>query len=80
MTLRLARKAETPALNLETRTLTLSQVPPTMMSYLSLNSGDWASMTQLFFDNVSTLLGMLVAVHNMTYFGVPTGIVEKVCI
>ena len=33
--------------------------------------GDWGSLTQLFFDNLSTLLGALFAVQNMAGFGAP---------
>lgn len=35
-------------------------------------------MTQLFFDNASTLLGVLAAVFNMTAFGVPLNIINEV--
>jgi AGZA family xanthine/uracil permease-like MFS transporter len=32
--------------------------------------GDWGTLTQLFFDNLSTLLGALFAIQNMSNFGV----------
>ena len=49
-----------------------------MMSYLSFGPEDWGCMTQLFFDNASTLLGVLGAVFNMTFFGVPLGVINSV--
>lgn len=35
-------------------------------------------MSQLFFDNASTLLGVLGAVFNMTFFGVPIDVINTV--
>ncbi|CAN0457638.1 unnamed protein product, partial [Ascophyllum nodosum] len=35
-------------------------------------------MSQLFFDNTSTLLGVLTVLFNMTFFGVPIGIINEV--
>jgi AGZA family xanthine/uracil permease-like MFS transporter len=32
--------------------------------------GDWGSLTQLFFDNLSTMLGVIFAIQNMAGFGV----------
>ena len=50
-----------------------------MMSYLSFGAPDWGCACQLFFDNASTLLGVLVAVFNMTAFGVPIDVINTVC-
>ncbi|CAN0017419.1 unnamed protein product [Ascophyllum nodosum] len=47
-----------------------------MMSYLSFKSEDLGCMSQLFFDNTSTLLGVLTVLFNMTFFGVPIGIIN----
>lgn len=49
-----------------------------MMSYISAGPEDWGSMTQLFFDNASTLLGVLGALFNMTFFGVPLDVINTV--
>ena len=49
-----------------------------MMSYLSFGAPDWGCTCQLFFDNASTLLGVLVAVFNMTAFGVPIDVINTV--
>ena len=49
-----------------------------MMSYLSLRAADWGCMCQLFFDNASTLLGVLAAIFNMTAFGVPLDVINTV--
>lgn len=49
-----------------------------MLSYLSFKAEDWGCMTQLFFDNASTLLGVLIAVYNMEFFGVPVSIIDEV--
>lgn len=35
-------------------------------------------MTQLFFDNASTLLGVLGAIFSMTGFGVPLDVINEV--
>lgn len=51
-----------------------------MLSYLSFGGVEWGCMTQLFFDNASTLLGVLGAVFNMTFFGVPIDIINEVCL
>ena len=40
--------------------------------------GDWGSLTQLFFDNLSTLLGVLFAVQNMVDFGAPKSLVDDI--
>lgn len=48
------------------------------MRFFSITSGDWGSVTQLFFDNASTLLGVLVAVYSMTSFGVPVDTINQV--
>lgn len=48
-----------------------------MFRYLSFYSQDWGCMTQLFFDNASTLLGVLAAVYNMENFGVPGDIIDE---
>jgi len=37
---------------------------------LSMKGGDWGALTQLFFDNLSTLLGALFAIQAMVNFGV----------
>lgn len=37
---------------------------------LKMTDGDWGTLTQLFFDNLSTLLGALFAIQNMSNFGV----------
>ncbi|CAM9711568.1 unnamed protein product [Ectocarpus sp. 12 AP-2014] len=49
-----------------------------MMSYLSFGGVEWGCMSQLFFDNTSTLLGVLGAIFNMTFFGVPIEIINEV--
>lgn len=49
-----------------------------MMSYLSFGGVEWGCMTQLFFDNASTLLGVLGAIFNMTFFGVPLDVINEV--
>lgn len=49
-----------------------------MTSYLSFRPQDWGCTTQLFFDNASTLLGVLAAVFNMTAFGVPLDVINTV--
>lgn len=51
---------------------------PSMVSYLSFGAPDWGCMCQLFFDNASTLLGVLAAVFNMTAFGVPIDVINEV--
>jgi AGZA family xanthine/uracil permease-like MFS transporter len=33
--------------------------------------GDWGALTQLFFDNLSTLLGAVFAIQSMVTFGAP---------
>lgn len=50
----------------------------TLMSYLSFGAEEWGCCTQLFFYNASTLLGLLAAIFNMTFFGVPVGVINKV--
>ena len=49
-----------------------------MLSYLSFKGEDWGCMTQLFFSNTSTLLGVLAAIFNMTSFGVPASVINEV--
>jgi hypothetical protein len=45
---------------------------------LSHSGGDWGAVTQLFFDNLSTLLGALFAIQNMSVFDVPMEDIENV--
>jgi adenine/guanine/hypoxanthine permease len=45
---------------------------------LVVSPGDWGSLTQLFFDNLSTLLGALFAVQNMENFGVPISAINSI--
>lgn len=40
--------------------------------------GDWGALTQLFFDNLSTLLGALFAIQAMVTFGAPQDEVETI--
>lgn len=49
-----------------------------MMSYLSFGGVEWGCMTQVFFDNASTLLGVLGAIFNMAFFGVPLDVINEV--
>ena len=49
-----------------------------MLSYLSFKGEDWGCMTQLFFDNISILLGVLAVLFNMTSFGVPIDVINEV--
>jgi AGZA family xanthine/uracil permease-like MFS transporter len=35
------------------------------------SGGDWGALTQLFFDNLSTLLGAVFAIQSMETFGAP---------
>lgn len=43
-----------------------------------MSPGDYGSLTQLFFDNLSTLLGALFAIQDMEKFGVPREAIDKV--
>jgi AGZA family xanthine/uracil permease-like MFS transporter len=43
-----------------------------------MTGGDWGSLTQLFFDNLSTLLGALYAIQAMADFGVPTDDINQI--
>ena len=43
-----------------------------------MTPGDWGSLTQLFFDNLSTLLGALFAVQAIATFAVPTDITNEI--
>jgi AGZA family xanthine/uracil permease-like MFS transporter len=43
-----------------------------------MTAGDWGSTSQLFFDNLSTLLGALFAVQGMVNFGVPEETISNV--
>jgi AGZA family xanthine/uracil permease-like MFS transporter len=45
---------------------------------LSMTGGDWGSLSQLFFDNLSTLLGALFAIQSMTNFGVTRSVIDEV--
>jgi AGZA family xanthine/uracil permease-like MFS transporter len=45
---------------------------------LSMTGGDWGSFSQLFFDNLSTLLGALFAIQTMTNFGVSRDVIDNV--
>lgn len=51
-----------------------------MMSYLTFGAVEWGCMSQLFFDNASTLLGVLGALFNMTFFGVPLEAINEVSV
>lgn len=44
---------------------------------LTMTGGDWGSLSQLFFDNLSTLLGALFAIQSMAAFGVPTSLLNE---
>lgn len=41
---------------------------------LTMTGGDWGSLSQLFFDNLSTLLGALFAIQAMSNLFVPVPI------
>lgn len=43
-----------------------------------MTGGDIGATTQLFFDNLSTLLGALFAIQNMSNFGVSRGVIDDV--
>jgi mannose/fructose/N-acetylgalactosamine-specific phosphotransferase system component IIC len=43
-----------------------------------MTPGDWGSLTQLFFDNLSTLLGALFAVQAIGNFAMPTDISNEI--
>ena len=43
-----------------------------------MTGGDFGSLTQLFFDNLSTLLGALFAIQDMVNFGAPLDDINKV--
>jgi adenine/guanine/hypoxanthine permease len=45
--------------------LLLIQGLSTFWNGISMTGGDWGSLTQLFFDNLSTLLGALFALQNL---------------
>ena len=49
-----------------------------IMDAVKMASGDWGCLTQLFFDNLSTLLGALFAIQDMVNFGVPKGDIDQV--
>ena len=49
-----------------------------MMNYLTFGAADWGCMCQLFFHNTSALLGVLIAIFNMTAFGVPIDVINTV--
>lgn len=44
----------------------------------TMTAGDWGALTQLFFDNLSTLLGALFAIQDMANFGAPTEEINNV--
>ena len=44
----------------------------------TMTPGDWGSLTQLFFDNLSTLLGALFAVQAINNFAAPTDITTEI--
>jgi len=43
-----------------------------------MTGGDWGSLGQLFFDNLSTLLGALFAIQNMENFGVSRSVIDDI--
>lgn len=43
-----------------------------------MTPGDWGSLTQLFFDNLSTLLGAVFAIQNIRTFALPTDITPEI--
>jgi AGZA family xanthine/uracil permease-like MFS transporter len=43
-----------------------------------MTGGDWGSLTQLFFDNLSTLLGALFAMQGLITFGVSQSVMDNV--
>lgn len=43
-----------------------------------MTGGDWGCLTQLFFDNLSTLLGALFAIQDMKNFGAPVEDINRV--
>jgi hypothetical protein len=47
-------------------------------AYKTHRGGDWGSLTQLFFDNLSTLLGALYAIQNMINFGAPKDDIDTI--
>lgn len=49
-----------------------------MMSYLTFGAADLGCLSQLFFQNTSALLGVLIAIFNMTAFGVPIDVITTV--
>lgn len=51
---------------------------PSMMSYLTFGAADLGCLSQLFFQNTSSLLGVLIAIFNMTAFGVPIDVITTV--
>lgn len=51
---------------------------PSMMSYLTFGAADLGCLSQLFFQNTSALLGVLIAIFNMTAFGVPIDVITTV--
>eukprot|EP00977_Amphora_coffeiformis_P025298 scaffold19220_cov180-Amphora_coffeaeformis.AAC.3 len=44
----------------------------------TMTGGDWGALTQLFFDNLSTLLGALFAIQDMKNFGAPVETINDV--
>lgn len=45
---------------------------------LVCSAGDWGALTQLFFDNLSTLLGAVFAIQAMETFGAPPDEIAQV--
>ncbi|CAB9526315.1 Inherit from COG: Xanthine uracil vitamin C permease [Seminavis robusta] len=43
-----------------------------------MRGGDWGSLTQIFFDNLSTLLGALFAIQDMRNFGAPMDSINSI--
>lgn len=43
-----------------------------------MTPGDWGSTTQLFFDNLSTLLSAIYAIQALTTFGVPSNVISNI--
>lgn len=43
-----------------------------------MTTGDWGCLTQLFFDNLGTLLGALFAIQDMSNFGAPVEDINQV--
>lgn len=46
--------------------------------FLPYSGGDWGALTQLFFDNLSTLLGALFAIQGLSNFDAPLEDIQNV--